>query len=240
MKRICPALTALVLLIPALANADTIDVIDASARGFIDAVAGANGNNSTNGYVAGNPAGFEGSPPGPDRDHFDFSIPSFSGTLSGATFSLSNPAPMVLDNMSFLGGHGGGTNTFTVYSLGSYGTYGFSDIGSGTAYGNATISGNGTVTITLNSAALTAIMNDEGGTFSLGGVDSGEFTSLGYDFGNTRFPNNPTALTLDIGPATSTPEPASITLLASSCLGFGGFGLYRRRRRALTLSPVSI
>jgi hypothetical protein len=37
----------------------------------------------------------------------------------------------------------------------------------------------------------------------------------------------------------STPEPASITLMASSCLAFGGFGLYRRRRgRSIGSRPI--
>jgi hypothetical protein len=247
MKRICPTLTALVLLIPAVANADTVDVIDASGRGSIDSIAGANGNTSTNGYVAGYPDGFAGSPPGQDRDHFDFSIPSLGGdTLTSATLTLSNPNPVTIDFVSYFGGHGGGTNTFSVSGLGSFGTYTFSQIGLGTAYGSTDISGNGTVTINLNAAALAAITADQGSTFSLGGVDSGENTPFAYDFFATRLiPGNPntytTALTLDYGPAAppppgngpkSAPEPASITLLVSGFFAAGGFGLYRRRRGA--------
>jgi hypothetical protein len=36
-----------------------------------------------------------------------------------------------------------------------------------------------------------------------------------------------------------TPEPTSITFLVSGFFAFGGLGLYWRRRRAVTLSPVS-
>jgi hypothetical protein len=44
--------------------------------------------------------------------------------------------------------------------------------------------------------------------------------------------------TFDFEPATATPEPASLTLLASGFLAFGGFGLVRRRRSTSTVSPV--
>jgi hypothetical protein len=242
MKRACSALTALVLLIPAVANASVITESE-SGRGWINNESGPNGNAVGAGYVAGNPNGIEGVPPGLFRDHFDFSIPTLGGTLTGATFSLSNPNAMVLDNVSYLAGHGGGTNSFSVYSLGAYSTYStlsttaaFAALGAGTVYGTVSISGNGDVTITLDAAALAAITADQGGTFSLGGVDSGESTALGYDFANTRFPDNPTTLTLDVSPATppptATPEPASLTLLGMGFFAIGGIQFRRRRRTA--------
>lgn len=48
------------------------------------------------------------------------------------------------------------------------------DIAGGTVYGTATIFDNGTVFVYLNAAGLFAISAAQGGTFSLGGVDSGE------------------------------------------------------------------
>jgi|HubBroStandDraft_6_1064221.scaffolds.fasta_scaffold32761_2 hypothetical protein len=242
MRHALAGLLAFVLLSQAAANASVI-VENESARGAVNNESGTNGNSPGLGYIAGNPDGIDGTPPGLDRSHFDFSIPSLGGTLTSATLSLANPEPMVLDNVSYLGGHGGGTNTFSVYSLGAYSTYSslsptaaFAALGAGTLYGSVSISDNGTATITLNSAALAAITADQGDTFSLGGVDSGEDTSLGYDFGNTRFPDNPTTLTLNVNPSV-TPEPASMTLMCTGFFAFGAFGL-RRHRSAVKLNTA--
>ena len=234
MRQALSGLLAFLLLSQAAANASMI-VENESARGAVNNEAGTNGNSPGLGYIAGNPDGVDGIPPGLDRAHFDFSIPSLGGTLTSATLSLANPEPMVLDNVSYIGGHGGSTNTFSVYSLGAYSTYSslspsaaFAALGAGTLYGSVSISDNGTATITLNSAALADITADQGGTFSLGGVDSGEDTSLGYDFANTRFPDNPSTLTLNVNPSV-TPEPASMTLIGTGFLAFGAFGVWRRR-----------
>jgi hypothetical protein len=242
MKRALSALVGLSLLVPAVANASVINESE-SGRGWINNESGANGNSPGLGYVAGNPDGIEGTPPGLFRAHFDFSIPSLGGTLTSATLSLANPDPMVLDNVSYLGGHGGSTNTFSLYSLGAYSTYSslsptaaFAALGGGTLYGSVSISDNGTATVTLNSAALAAITADQGGTFSLAGIDSGENTSLGYDFANTRFPDNPTTLSLNVNPSV-TPEPASMTLIGTGFLAFGAFGV-RRRRNAVNLNTT--
>jgi hypothetical protein len=242
MRQALSGLLAFLLLSQAVANASMI-VENEFARGAVNNESGTNGNSPGLGYIAGNPDGIDGIPPGLDRAHFDFSIPSLGGTLTSATLSLANPEPMVLDNVSYIGGHGGSTNTFSVYSLGAYSTYSslspaaaFAALGAGTLYGSVSISDNGTATITLNSAALAAITADQGGTFSLGGVDSGEDTSLGYDFANTRFPDNPTTLTLNVNPSV-TPEPASMTLLCTGFFAFGAFGL-RRRRSAVNLNTA--
>lgn len=197
--------------------------LDATGRGWIDYETDpnsmffhtqfANGNTPGNFYTAGG-IGLD-----LERDHFDFAIPAFSGTLVGATLSLDNFAPP---------GHVGGPTTFSVSSLGMYGTYGFMSIGAGTPYGSATINASGTVTIALNAAALAAISADQGGTFSLGGVDSGEANYANYDFEFTRSAADAvTSLTLDTRP-TSTPEPASLMLLGIGVLGLVG---YRWRKR---------
>ena len=120
---------------------------------------GPNGNSPSENYAAG----YNGEP-GAFRDHFDFPIPDLSGTLTSAVLSLENPIPV------------GDPNTYSVSSLGAYGTYGFSEIGMGTLYGAVIISesesAGGTVTISLDAAAIADILADQGGTFSLGGVDS--------------------------------------------------------------------
>jgi hypothetical protein len=195
--------SALVCLAPPAAWGGPI-VIDASGRGFLSSVATSGGNDPTGGYRVGH---FPGQL---DRDHFDFPIPTFAGILQDATLTLDNPR------------HGGMTNSFSVSSLGAFGTYGFNDIGTGTQYGTVDISGTGPVSISLDSAALAAIKADQGGVFSLGGVDSGEQNN-GFDFVQTV--GQSSTLTLDVAPV---PEPASLTLLG---LGAGALAYCARWRR---------
>ena len=200
--------------------------LDATGRGWIDYDTDpssaffhthfANGNTPGNFYSAGG-IGLD-----LERNHFDFAIPVLPGTLKSATLSLDKSSPP---------GHVGAPTTFTVYSLGAYGTYDFNDIGAGTLYGSAAIAASGTVTITLNAAALAAITADQGGTFSLGGVDSGEANYANYDFEFTRSAaSSESKLTLDTVP---TPEPATLTLLGIGIIGIIGYQL----RRALRWNP---
>jgi len=216
MKLAILALTALALLFPTVSNASVI--LSDSGRGWIGSPSSLNGNDPNNNYFAGNLGP-------PYRDHFDFQIPALSGTLTAATLTLDNSV-----------GHSGGTNTYSVSGLGAYGSYGFANIGTGTPYGSVNISGDGIVTISLDAAALAAITADQGSTFSLGGVNSAENTS-GYDFGFTGFGSS-TTLTLNGVSVSSVPEPATLTLLGTGFFAIGGFGLCRRRRRAVGSNPA--
>jgi hypothetical protein len=203
---------AFALFIPTAARADII--IQDSGRGWIGNLAGANGNTAPNNYIAGSELN-----EGEFRNHFDFSIPTLSGSLTSATLTLDNP---LKDPLSV-------TNTYSVYSLGAYGTYGFSDIGSGTLYGSVEIGFPGTATVTLDSAALAALAAAQGGTFSVGGIDSGENSTNNFDFGDTG-PNDASTLvflTLETGPAT--PEPSAFVLLGSAA-AVGLAGGWRLRR----------
>jgi hypothetical protein len=144
------------------------------------------------------------------NNHFDFSIPTISGTVISATLTLDN-------NMHFGGAMG---NTYHLYSLGAFGTYGFADIGIGTPYGSTTIKSTGTVTVALDAPALADIAADEGGTFSLGGVVSG------VPGGAIDFSTGATTLTLEIA---DVPEPATLTLVAIGIAGMAGYAWRRRR-----------
>jgi hypothetical protein len=194
-------------------RADII-TLDPTGRGWFSPQSGNNGNASDNNYIAGSneePAQF--------RNHFDFAIPILSGMLTSAVFTLDNPD------------HEGGTHTYTVSALGAFGTYGYSDIGKGTTYGSVNISASGTVTITLYAAALADIEAVQGGRFSLGGVDSGEFLfpMLEYDFGFTGS-GFLTTLTLTTSP-TPVPEPSTLALLGMGMVSLLGYG-WRRRKLA--------
>jgi hypothetical protein len=156
MKRLIIVIAALAWLVGGMEHArgGTITIGDAG-RGWISPLAGNNGNDPTNNYIAGSLAEFGVT--FQFRNHFDFSIPYLSGPVASATLTLDNPL------------HLGFTYTYSVFSLGSFGSYSYADIGAGTLYGSVSISTYGAVTILLNDAAVAAIDGHQGSTFSLGG-----------------------------------------------------------------------
>jgi PEP-CTERM motif-containing protein len=210
----------LVLLLGGVGQARADFIISESGRGWESQFIGNNGNTAGTNYVAGFSSG------GIFRNHFDFPIPSLGGVLTGATLSLGNFS-------SAVSAHQGGTNTFAVSSLGAFGTYpSYTQIGTGTPYGSVDISASVTATITLNAAALVDIAAQQGGTFSLGGVDSGESGS-GRDFGASQ--GLATTLTLSVAAAAAAPvpEPASLALWGMATATFAGYFGWRRRKQAV-------
>lgn len=188
--------------------------LDVAGRGWISDDGSNNGNFSSNNYIAGS-LGTK------YRNHFDFAIPSFTGTLDSAT--------LVLRNDFFSGSHQGSSHTYSLYSLGAFGSYSFSDIGSGIGYGSVTISSIGIVSVTLNASAIAGISAAQGGTFSLGGVHSGEDLGSGnVDFGGSHNGDaSSTQLILDTSPE-AVPEPTTLALFG---IGAGIAGLKARRRK---------
>jgi hypothetical protein len=102
-----------------IAGAQTLS---ASGRGWITNSGLNNGNGPLNGYFAGTHQGVQA------RDHFDFLIPTFSGTLVSATLVLTEPASTPYP------GHAGVATTYSLYSVGAFGTYNYSSMGNGTLY----------------------------------------------------------------------------------------------------------
>ena len=187
--------------------------VDTAARGWIQTDNSDNGNSPINNYFAGSVDSLY-------RNHFDFAIPSFTGALDSASF--------VLRNDFVPNSHTGATHTYSLYSLGAYGSYGFSDIGSGTGYGSVTISSGGIVSVTLNASAIADISAAQGGTFSLEGVHSGEISgSMNFDFGNIVGDASSTQLILNTSSA-AVPEPTTLAIFG---IGAGIAGLKARRRK---------
>ena len=188
--------------------------VDAAGRGWIETDNSNNGNSPSNNYFAGSSDVLY-------RNHFDFAIPSFTGALDSASFVLRND----FDPNS----HTGATHTYSLYGLGAYGSYSFSDIESGTVYGSVTISSVGIVSVTLNASAIADISAAQGSTFSLGGVHSGELLGgENHDFGFSQFGDaSATQLILNTSSA-AVPEPTSLAIFG---LGAGIAGLKARRRK---------
>ncbi|MGD0438546.1 MAG: hypothetical protein ABSB86_18965 [Bryobacteraceae bacterium] len=181
---------------------ETIPILD-SGDGWIDSDNSANGNSQTNNYIVGVLGNCCSSV---YRNHFDFYIPTFAGVLAEASLNIFEP----------IGNANAGPELYSLYSLGAFGTYAFSDIGAGSLYASDTITpgyDDSTVDTPLNSTALAALNADQGGTFSLGGKISDETTPDDFVFGSgTNF-----AAELTLTTITEVPEPSVIALLAG-CL----------------------
>jgi len=184
--------------------------LEAIERGWVSTGdPGNNGADAGNNYFAGQVFSDE------YRNWFEFSIPDFSGTLASATLILTQPQP---------GGHAGDNLLYSVYGLANQPVQ-FSDVTDVLLYGSAATgpSGAGSVSVTLDAAALAAIAADKGGDFLIGGSDSGEFSvSDAYDFGGTD-QRYRTLLSLTIVPEPRMATPL-VVLIFSLLLGAYGRG----------------
>ena len=202
----------LVVLVISSAQSDAgVITINRSGSGSMSNQGFDNGNLAGTNYLAGLVGAQD------FRNHFDFLIPEFTDTIISATLSLKNnftPGPS----------HTGGTNTYTISKLGSYGSYSYSDIGQGTNYGSVNISSVGTVLVTLNAAAISDILAEKGGAFRVGGVITGGGSDFGWSGSGVV---GDVQLTLNTAPAT-VPEPTSMAIFGLGALGMA----YRARRKA--------
>ena len=233
-----------VVVATAVGSAATISVENSGAGWFTLALPctgctaaepGNNGNAFDNNYLAGYLQEVHGAfgfalPATLFRNHFDFNIPALSGPVLAASLILVN------------NGHVGATLDYTVYSLGAFGTYGFSDLGTGTVYGSTSITGPGTVTLSLNSAALSAIASAQLSVFSIGGIDSGELAPNGVFAQSTDFAASGNSgvhsatLTLI---TSSVPEPGSLPLFGIGTAILTSLWFLRRPALKRGTSPAS-
>jgi len=170
-----------------------------------------------------------------DRSYFVFNIPSISAPIVSVQLQLTNPLNGYTSPDPF--------ETFQLFdvltsiplleatNVGS--TSIFNDLGSGISYGTRTVSvaDNGTlVTISLNSAAMSAITTASGSALAFGGA----LTSLGgatnefvFGFTGTGTPTRSLVIT-----TTTVPEPSALASLSVALLLWAGVGLTRGSTRS--------
>lgn len=212
-------IAALVLFLAMAPAWGDVIFLNASLRGSVESDGSSNGASANNFFFAGLLLV-------QDRNWFEFSIPtiSSSSTLASATFNLAQS--------QF--GHLGGQLVYSIYALGSQPTQ-FSDVNATTLYGsvNTSPSTNGElVSITLDSAALAAIVGAQGGDLFIGGIDSGENSSpFSGDFASSN--NYQTFLKL-----TTVPEPSHLGSLVIAIFALGMVATNRSRfqRSSITRS----
>jgi len=202
---------------PVAARADSFSIA-ADARGFVtEALFG--GTSSTGNYAAGNLAPF-----GEVRNFFQFSLPTFTGTVTSArlrldagTIALGQTSPLVYQITS-LAELPDSTDDLPLLGIGTvYGARSFTSEDQDTL-----------VLIDLNNAGIAALAS--GGTFLVSGrVTNAMFGSplpqlvFGLSLDRQVFLDFDTAT-----PTAGIPEPATWAMLIS---GFGLVGFAARRRR---------
>ncbi len=160
------------------------------------------------------------------RNFFVFDLSSVTETIVSAMLKLENP--QTLKN--------GITSTYTLFDVstsiptlvasqsGATGIY--SDLGTGTSYGSATINNSvspGFVEIAINNSAIAAL-NSASGLFALGGAFSAASSTLTEAFSGTSGPQYERTLILEVEQTSTSsdtgvvPEPASSLVWAGIAL----------------------
>ena len=188
--------------------------LDATATGFYHE----NGSFTGTGSY---PAGWHPSPsvpPGELRDYFVFDLTGVTGTIVSATLRAFNPSNGFNSP--------DGSETFALFDVstplatltaGTGGVSAFADLGTGTTYGSASVTGgNVNVDVALNADGLT-FLNGSSGSVAFGGAVTSFSTSdtLGQWVFNNTNEEMTRQLILTTTDAVGVPEPGSLALVSA-------------------------
>jgi len=201
--------------------------LTATDSGWYTTVNGHNPDN--NNFIVGNCCG-----DGEHRNFFVFDLSGVSGNITSATLeietrSISTPDP---------------SETWALYDIstpiatliaGGISASIFTDLGSGTSYGNVTVANDykGIVSVSLNASAVVALNTAKGTSFALGGA----ITTLGgaydeYIFGNSES-DHIRRLTLQTNDFTAIPTMTEWGMIIFMMFAGLGAAYYLRRQRRL-------
>lgn len=190
--------------------------IDTSSRGWLTSSGNANGTSASNSYYTGIDYSYNG---GDElRDWFDFDLSSVTGTITSATIEIDTGTYIPYQTSS---------ESYQLTSID--GALDFADLGTGSdVYGTETYTAaddGQTETITLTAAAITALNNDVGGSFEVGGrlttlqqsapgtANEAVFSTVSGDPAQVQLLLTTTGTSG--GGTGSVPEPASLLLLTT-------------------------
>ena len=131
-----------------------------------------NGLRGSNGYLAGQIPGSTSAPPAQIRDFFVFNVPSFAGTLSGASLRINVDGFSSPDSSEVFQLRDVTTPVSTLRTATTGATAIYADLGDGAIYGSRTVLSSevySSVSIPLNAAFLTDATARRGGLMAMGG-----------------------------------------------------------------------
>lgn len=158
-----------------------------------------------------------------------FLIPA--GTYTSAVLNITAPTFQGVAIGDVIGLYDVST-LFPVLTGATPGTFAYSDLKSGTSYGQQSFTSLGTTSITLNAAALAKI--NSGAQFIIGftNVTENGFVPTNRNNGLLLNGGRPNSITLDLTPAVAVPGPVVGAGLPGLVIALGGLIAWRRRSQA--------
>ena len=159
------------------------------------------------------------------RSFYEWTLPAFSGHVTGAHLEMALPYSLGVLQGTQTGAMfdvaEGLVPYLTLVDGAGHGTSIFADLGSGTSYGNFTISESDDFTtfrIDLDAAAVGALDAAKGGTFAMGMRNTSLGTADNYFLFSSTSTRGEQTLVLDVMPVPEAPSYATMLLGAAALL----------------------